>query len=87
MTHIPTIGRTVLYVLPEGHNNPGQLRPAVVVQTWADTPDAAVNLHVFIDPSNDEPVDPMQQCSVAHDPAGKQPRSDPGLNQGSTLDT
>jgi hypothetical protein len=72
---IPTIGRTVIYVMPAGHSKAGMHRPAVVTIAWSDLPDAAVNLHVLIDPANDEPLAGEHQCSVAHDPEGKQPRS------------
>ena len=59
----PTIGRIVHYTLngadvsmisgSASHSrNPvsaGQVYPAMIVRTWGDTPDSAVNLQVFLD--------------------------------------
>lgn len=59
----PTIGRTVLYVMPQGHPSAGEVRPAVVTKVW--TP-ACVNLHVHLDPY-DAPLEPQQQSSVCLD--------------------
>jgi hypothetical protein len=39
----PSIGRIVHFVLPEGHQNGGQHRPAIVMATDGDS----VILHVF----------------------------------------
>ncbi|MEA3210965.1 MAG: hypothetical protein QOE70_4022 [Chthoniobacter sp.] len=72
---IPTVGRTVLYVMPTGHLHAGEIRPAVVVRAWAKTPDASLNLNVFIDPANDAPLVGNDQCSVVFDPTGIAPRS------------
>lgn len=57
----PTVGRFVHYRLPEGHNRAGEIRPAAVVKVWGPT---CVNLHVLVDPANDEPLAPEHQCSV-----------------------
>ncbi len=72
---IPTVGRTVIYVMPEDHAQEGAFRPAVITIAWSDLPDAAVNLHVLTDPANDAPLGGEHQCGVAHDPEGKQLRS------------
>jgi hypothetical protein len=48
----PTVGRTVLYVLPESAVRAGEIRPAVVVRVNPDT----VNLHVHTDGPNDCPA-------------------------------
>lgn len=56
-TTIPTIGRMVIYHTTEaerkalsvlGCNNSTTL-PAVIVATWGDTPESAVNVKVFVD--------------------------------------
>jgi hypothetical protein len=44
------VGSDVLYALPKGSKNPGELRPAKVVRVWSQT---CVNLMVFTDGSND----------------------------------
>lgn len=55
---IPTIGRTVHYVLPKNHRHAGQHRAAVISQVWSDkgqdpTEMTPVQLHVFLDSMND----------------------------------
>lgn len=54
---IPSPGRIVHYVLPDG-NYPGEHRPAIIVKVWNDKdgnpqPDSLVNLQVFTDSVND----------------------------------
>jgi hypothetical protein len=49
---VPSVGRVVHYVLEDGPNT-GQHRAAIIVRVWGDHPDAPVNLHVFLDGSND----------------------------------
>ena len=49
---VPSVGRVVYYVLETGPKA-GEHRPALIVRTWGDTPDTLVNLHVFLDGSND----------------------------------
>ena len=49
---VPSIGRVVHYVLEAGPHQ-GEHRPAFIVRVWGDTPDALVNLQVFVDGSND----------------------------------
>lgn len=62
---VPTVGRIVLYRLSEaderdirmqregagGGNRPdeGSVYPAIIVKTWGDAPDSAVNLKVMLD--------------------------------------
>lgn len=70
MPQKPTIGRIVLYVLPPGHRNAGQIRPAIVVQNWnPEMLHPPLNLHVFHDPANDESVHPSHTCSVQYSDA------------------
>lgn len=61
MTPVPTIGRIVGYVLPEGHSRAGQVVPAIVTRTSGGE---SINLTPFVDVANDEPVDPSECCSV-----------------------
>lgn len=51
---IPSVGRIVHYVLPEGAGR-GHDRPAVIVRVWEEHPThrSAVNLMVFTDSMND----------------------------------
>lgn len=54
---LPSVGRIVHYVLPEG-NYPGEHRPAIIVKVWGDEngnpqSDSLVNLQVFTDNVND----------------------------------
>ena len=49
---VPSIGRVVHYVLEAGPHQ-GEDRPALIVRVWGDTPNAPVNLCVFVDGSND----------------------------------
>jgi hypothetical protein len=48
----PSVGRIVHYVLEAGPNQ-GEHRPALIVSVRGDTPDAPVNLQVFVDGTND----------------------------------
>ena len=56
---IPSLGRTVHYVLPKGARHQGQHRSARISQVWTDKPGAAateetpVALAVDLDPLND----------------------------------
>jgi len=52
----PAIGRIVHYVVASGSH-----RPAIVIQL----DDLAIDLHVFVDPTNDGLI-PFQ-CGVSHD--------------------
>jgi len=54
---VPTTGRIVMYNTTEAERNALQLLgcnkqtqlPAVIVAVWGDTPNASVNLKVFVD--------------------------------------
>lgn len=48
---VPSIGRVVHYVLPDGRYH-GEHRPAFIVKMWSAT---QVNLQVFVDGTNDYP--------------------------------
>lgn len=56
---IPSIGRTVHFVLPKEARHPGQHRAAVISQVWTANPgdlpteETAVQLHVYADLAND----------------------------------
>lgn len=72
---VPSVGRVVHYVLEAGPHQYDH-RPALIVRTWGDTPDALVNLQVFVDGSNDyyphqgpEPLT-LWRTSVHYDPTG-----------------
>lgn len=72
---VPSIGRVVHYVLEAGPHQ-GEHRAAFIVRVWGDTPDALVNLQVFVDGSNDyyknqgpEPLT-LWRTSVHRDDAG-----------------
>jgi hypothetical protein len=76
---IPSIGRSVHFVLDSGPNK-GEHRPAVIVKTWGDLPTSAVNLQVFTDSnpletSNDCLPPVLWKTSVVQDPTGKKPYS------------
>jgi hypothetical protein len=51
---IPSIGRIVHYVLPEGHRK-GEHRPAIIVKVWDEHPtlESVIQLQVFLDGTND----------------------------------
>lgn len=57
---IPSLGRTVHYVLPESHRHKGQHRAARITQVWTEKPgmdaaeDTSVALSVDLDPANDD---------------------------------
>lgn len=70
---VPSIGRVVHYVLPDGRN-PGEHRPAFIVKVWGPT---SVNLQVFVDGTNDYPeyAGSVWATSVPFDPSGEQPSS------------
>ena len=78
---IPSLGRTVHYVLPEASRHKGQHRAAVISQVWADkgsapTEETPVHLTVFNDTLNDPndgPVSIVRNC--VQDPFGKMPGS------------
>lgn len=77
---IPSIGRTVHFVLPSGEH-----RPAIIVRLFdqAPTEKSYVQLQVFIDGSNDSAqiheserlpnTTTVWRTSVAQDPTGKIP--------------
>ena len=70
---VPSIGRVVHYVLPDGRY-PGEHRPAFIVKVWGPT---SVNLQVFVDGTNDYPDynGSVWATSVPFDSSGEQPRS------------
>lgn len=69
----PTIGRIVGYVLPEGHNRAGEIRPAIITRVWSEH---CVQLTPFIDVANDQPVNPTSCSSVVSDESTeKKPRT------------
>lgn len=47
------VGDIVNYVLDDQANQPGEIRPAIVVRVWDEE---LVNLQVFIDGENDYPA-------------------------------
>lgn len=49
----PNMGRMVRYVLKSGRSA-GQSRAAMVVRDWSEKGNGCVNLHVFLDGSNDK---------------------------------
>lgn len=81
---IPSLGRTVHYVLPESSRHKGQHRAARIVQTWNKpgdpiTEETSVALAVDLDPLNDDyPQHGLPILSVRNavqDPYGKMPGS------------
>lgn len=63
---VPSIGRVVHFVIPEGPHA-GEHRPAIIVQIWTGS---YVNLHVFFDGTNDGPIHGQPwQTSVQFDPS------------------
>lgn len=52
MSQVPSVGRIVHYVLPDGRSK-GEVRPAIIIRVWSQT---CVNLQVFIDHTNDYPI-------------------------------
>ena len=77
---IPSLGRTVHYVLPETARHKGQHRAARISQVWSDkgrdaTEETAVALAVDLDPINDDYQSGVPMMFVPHstqDPHGKQ---------------
>ncbi len=61
-TQKPTLGRIVLFKLPDSHQRAGELRPAIVVNANGESD--TVNLRVFLDPANDAPLLEGDACSV-----------------------
>ena len=79
---IPSLGRTVHYVLPEEHRHKGQHRAARISQVWAApgspaTEETSVALAVDLDPLNDpyEYVPLLSVRNSVQDPHGKMPGS------------
>ncbi len=72
---LPTVGRTVLFVLPITHRRAGEIRPAIVVRVNPDS----VNLSVQMDGPNDYQDDGAYNTtwvgSASHDQDGKAPGS------------
>lgn len=66
---IPTIGRSVHYVLPKGVKNTGHHRHAVISQVWEDEPSETtrVQLHVVPDGTNDGENGPYYVNSACQD--------------------
>jgi hypothetical protein len=78
---IPSLGRTVHYVLPSDHKHAGQHRAATISQVWSDNGKDAdeatpVHLHVMSDTLNDlgTPIVFIAK-NVTQDPMGRQPNS------------
>ena len=77
---IPSLGRTVHYVLPETARHKGGHRAARIAQVWADkgkdaTEETPVALAVDLDPLNDDFPNGLPFLSVRNctqDPYGKQ---------------
>ena len=79
---IPSLGRTVHYVLPESALHKGQHRSARIVQVWSDpgkdaTDETPVALAVDLDPLNDirdfkNGMPFLSVRSATQDPFGKQ---------------
>lgn len=80
---LPTIGRTVHFVMDSGRSR-GEHRPAVIVRVWGEDqvkagtlPESAlgtVQLQVFVDGTNDgfpEGVNVVWKTSVKHDEGGE----------------
>lgn len=77
---IPSLGRTVHYILPEASRHKGQHRAAVITQVWVDpgkAPDdnTPVHLHVYNDTLNDPGASFHIAPNVTQDPHCKQPGS------------
>lgn len=83
---LPSVGRTVHYVLPDGPSA-GEVRPATVVRVWGDPPTAPypIQLAVLVDGANDYPrlqfedaagsrqvVPVIWKTSVVYDEGGRQ---------------
>jgi hypothetical protein len=73
------VGDIVNYVLPTGRSK-GEVRPAIIVRKWGESPESAVQLQVFTDSIND--YEHLQQhgnnglmwaTSVAHNESEKSP--------------
>lgn len=78
---VPSVGRVVHYVLPDGRSA-GEHRAAIIVRVWdpVPKPDSIVQLHVFIDGSNDYADADVRSStlwvtSVEFDPTGQKPRT------------
>jgi len=77
---IPSCGRVVHYVLPLRADlrpsSVGEHRPALVLQAWGETPDAACCLSVFLRGQNDKEDfkgEVLYVGSVPHDSEAKKP--------------
>jgi hypothetical protein len=76
----PTLGRLVHYVLSATDgvrpDKVGECRPAIIVRVWRDSPEAAVNLRVLLDGTNDtDGPDILWVCSVSPDENSKPNRT------------
>lgn len=60
-TIMPVDGEMVFYTLGSEWNNPGEVRPALVVRVWSEE---VVNLLVFLDGANDKFIGPDGWQSV-----------------------
>lgn len=71
---IPSIGRTVHYVLNSGPSR-GEHRPAIIVRVWDKIPtdDSLVQLQVFTDGENDGEENTVWRTSVHQDNESKAP--------------
>lgn len=70
---IPSIGRTVHYILPDNGKNPGEHRPAIIVRVWDAKPheQSCVQLQVFTDGENDGLPNVTWKTSVQQDATGQ----------------
>jgi hypothetical protein len=68
---VPSIGRVVHFVLPEGPHK-GEHRPAIIVRVWSDE---MVNLQVFTDGQNDDADDVEWVTSAHQDTSGQELRT------------
>lgn len=69
-----TPGRIVHFVISDNTRNAGEHRPAIIVKVWDQT-SGNVNLHVFLDGSNDDAVDGQGDAWITSVPYSKEPQS------------
>lgn len=64
---LPSVGRIVGYVLPQGHRRVGEVVPAIITRIWnGPSPTWCVQLTPFVDQANDNPVGPSDCSSVTY---------------------
>ena len=73
---VPSVGRIVHYVLPDGRSK-GEHRPAIIVRIWDEypKPESMCQLQVFTDGNNDELPNVLWATSVHQDAETKAPRT------------